>query len=260
MDRLQPTKRSASHGPLDQSHGGDASFLLSPAPLDTMLRKTTETGDIGIFSIGPTRSLGRSRLPVAPDPTKPKLASVMPPRAMGPPGPDVDDDRRTLPSYRYNNSESDSASSGSRCFSLPSRIDGRRSDSMTSCSSGSTSLQRGRPRPGRMAGVWNKPTYPTRGSGWSTDLSETSHIPWENRCHNSQEWTSSTPGQRSSSQSGRACHRLPLKPPSQPPRTSGRYPSHSWDTSNRFGVRSAAHQAYQPAAFHRGLGRADVSD
>ncbi len=258
MDRFQPTKRSASHGPLDRARGGNASFLLSPAPLDTMLRKTTETGDIGMFSIGPTRSLGRSRLPATPEPTRHKPASVMPPRIMGVQGLDVADDRRTLPSYRHSNSESDSASSGSRCFSLPSRIDSRRSDSMTTCSSGSASLQRSRPRPGRIAGGW-KHTYPTRGSR-SSDLSETSHGPRESRCHDSQEWATSAPGHWTSSHNERLCGRFPSRTTYQPLPPVDSLPGRSSDTGDKWRNPQATGQTSRLTSRHRGVGQASVFD
>jgi hypothetical protein len=126
MDHPQPTPRSASQGPLDhnytvkaqrRSHTSPspsrtqlrakaAPFLLtSPAPLESMLRKTTETGDIGLFSIDSIRSVSASHVSRSPksawsEPTiaKPSPASSV--RAL-----DLIDDRRSLPSYRGSMSE-----------------------------------------------------------------------------------------------------------------------------------------------------------
>jgi hypothetical protein len=125
MDHLQLTRRSASHGPLDQNYTVEAQqrfclspsssraqlramgtpFLLtSPAPLESMLKKTTETGDIGLFSISPVRSISASHIPRRPragwaeviaEPSPISSAEAL----------DLIDDRRSLPSYRDSTSE-----------------------------------------------------------------------------------------------------------------------------------------------------------
>ncbi|KAK4152429.1 hypothetical protein C8A00DRAFT_16257 [Chaetomidium leptoderma] len=123
MEHLQRTKRrSASHGPLGQSSPTDAhgipclplshlraplrsvsenAFLLaSPAPLESILKKTTETGDIGQFTIGPVRSTSASYVPVRPRPAWSESTSIGAPSMKGIDGPDLVDDRRGLPSYR----------------------------------------------------------------------------------------------------------------------------------------------------------------
>jgi hypothetical protein len=113
MDYHQPARRSASHGPLDQNYTVEAQqrfypstpFLLtSPAPLESMLKKTTETGDIGLFSISPVRSTSASHVPRRPRAgwaeviTEPSPISSV--EAL-----DLIDDRRSLPSYRDSTSE-----------------------------------------------------------------------------------------------------------------------------------------------------------
>ena len=120
-------RRSASHGALHNSydaHGRmdadnslslppfrplkslreNTAFLQSPGPLESMLKTTTETGDIGIFSIRPMKS--SSTLPHEPRP-RPSLkdmrsvsrCSRASTRTTG------QDDRRHLPSYRDSTSE-----------------------------------------------------------------------------------------------------------------------------------------------------------
>ncbi len=158
MERIQLRKRSASHGPLARSSSidpgalphmrntrrqlqpldGNTVFLASPAPFESLLRKTTETGDIGFFSIGSVRSLDAVydlARPKAPrhGPTNVEAAFV---RGVG--GPDLTDDRRSLPSYRNSTTGSDKTAYGARSFSSRSTVGDRRSYSMTTCSSTST--------------------------------------------------------------------------------------------------------------------------
>lgn len=128
MSHPESARRSASHGALHTSYdahgrhmdaGNDLSlppfrplkslrentaFLQSPGPLESMLKTTTETGDIGIFSIRPMKS--SSTLPHEPRP-RPSLkdmrsasrCSRASTRTSG------QDDRRRLPSYRDSTSE-----------------------------------------------------------------------------------------------------------------------------------------------------------
>ncbi|KAK4239832.1 hypothetical protein C8A03DRAFT_42611 [Achaetomium macrosporum] len=67
--------RAVSHGALGrssatehlvQSTSGDALLLASPVQFKSMLRKTTETEDIGLFPIGSVRSLGVVHVPARP--------------------------------------------------------------------------------------------------------------------------------------------------------------------------------------------------
>lgn len=126
MEHLQPARRSASHGPLDQNYTVEAQqrsspppslsraqlreirtpfVLTSPAPLESMLKKTTETGDIGLFSISPVRSISASRVSKRPmsgwgETVVTEVSPISSVEAL-----DLIDDRRSLPSYRDSTSE-----------------------------------------------------------------------------------------------------------------------------------------------------------
>lgn len=156
-------RRSSSHGALHsaysshgrhgqmvphRSHGRcrslrsvseNASFLASPGPLESMLKTTTETGDIGIFTI---RSVPKSHTSRRVHRSKPvdrsdALASQSSNAAIYIPPP-IRDDRLLLPSYRDTTSEILSlyGSEGQRSVysSLSLQCDGSglRSYSMTS--------------------------------------------------------------------------------------------------------------------------------
>jgi hypothetical protein len=124
-----------------RSISGNAAFLQSPGPLESMLKTTTETGDIGIFSIKPFASsatyhhLPRSR--PYPAETVPHQRS----RMRLSPDNDGHDDRRWLPSYRDTTSEiislygSDTQQSLSRSFSPSRPNEDTRSYSLTTCGS-----------------------------------------------------------------------------------------------------------------------------
>lgn len=154
------TRRSVSHGALNTSYlvqsriSSESGHLLPPfrplrsirehqhtyldpsASVDGMLRKTTETGNIGIFSIGkpkgirPRASLGDLRRP---------LRSFSRRSGLSP----AQDDRRQLPSYRDSTSEiismygSENYSNKSVLGTLSPPWDdcGHRSYSMTTCGS-----------------------------------------------------------------------------------------------------------------------------
>ncbi|KAK4186147.1 hypothetical protein QBC35DRAFT_437869 [Podospora australis] len=173
MDTLHTTRRSASHGALHKSYTADAilhphhhhhphphrqhthslrrpfrslnenvSLLVSPGPLESMLRTTTETGDIGLFSIRPTRSTSSFHDP--PSRRGPSFGDVgysRRPHGDGTNGSSLRDDRRWLPSCRDTTLEvismygSDSLRSGSSAFSPPCDDTGQRSYSITTCSS-----------------------------------------------------------------------------------------------------------------------------
>jgi hypothetical protein len=158
MDLASTRKRSASHGslhssfrppgrqnsvhspsfhkPLRSVHENNT-LLPSPGPLESMLKTTTETGDIGIFTIKPvTTSSSFHHLPG----TRPRFAE--PNGSSTPSSLEADesspkDDRRRLPSYRDTASEiismygSDSHQSWSSSLSPPIDDRGQRSYSMT---------------------------------------------------------------------------------------------------------------------------------
>lgn len=172
MDHEQPrvARRSASHGALAssyalQAHGGSESgqhlptfkplrsirehghtFLDPAASADGMLRKTTETGNIGIFSLYAGR----------PAPLRPRASLGdlrRPPRSLSRSGdkPPGWDDRRKLPSYRdstseiismYGSENQSSGKSGSGSLSPPWDDNGQRSYSMTTCGSKNHSTPR----------------------------------------------------------------------------------------------------------------------
>lgn len=165
MDEPAPTKRSTSQGSLYSNYSAHQSqsrqifptrrplrgvsenvkFLRSPGPLESMLKTTTETGDIGVFSIrsSPAPVPAISRHGPRPRPSLDGSVSTL----SGHQGhqshhPKHHDDRRRLPSYRDTTSEiismyaSDSLPSYYyRSFSPPFDEHGRRSYSMTTCSS-----------------------------------------------------------------------------------------------------------------------------
>jgi hypothetical protein len=116
-------------------------LLASPGPLESMLKTTTETGDIGMYSIRPSRSSSSARTPLHPI-ASPGGSVLVRTTSMNTPGRRYfRDDRRDLPSYRDTTSEIISlyASNGQR--SMPASLSrspddpGPRSHSLTSCSS-----------------------------------------------------------------------------------------------------------------------------
>ncbi|KAG6363394.1 hypothetical protein INS49_008493 [Diaporthe citri] len=166
MSQQRVARRSASHGALSSSYaaqgraGSDSGHQLPPfkplrsirehtfldpaASAEGMLRKTTETGNIGIFSINVTRThdqlyrrpsglRARASLNDLRQPSRPWSSSSD--RLAG------RDDRKQLPSYRDSTSEiismygSENHSSKSLSSSLTTPCDeyGPRSYSMTSC-------------------------------------------------------------------------------------------------------------------------------
>lgn len=165
MDDDEPSlaKRSVSHGSLHSNytaHGiqsrqiyptrrplrsvnENVKFLRSPGPLESMLKTTTETGDIGIYSIKSTPEPVSSAYHHSLRP-RPSLDGSLSTRSglRGHQEHRRHDDRRRLPSHRDTTSEiismyaSDSRSS-SRYGSLSPPFDenGCRSYSMTTCSS-----------------------------------------------------------------------------------------------------------------------------
>lgn len=166
MSQQRVTRRSASHGALSNSYAaqGRASsdsghhlppfrplrsirehtFLDPAASAEGMLRKTTETGNIGIFSI----NVARAHDQVHEKPNGPRARASFndlrrPPRPFSRSSDRFvgRDDRKQLPSYRDSTSEiismygSENHSSKSLSSSLTTPCDehGPRSYSMTSC-------------------------------------------------------------------------------------------------------------------------------
>ncbi|KAL8389984.1 hypothetical protein RB595_009216 [Gaeumannomyces hyphopodioides] len=128
MENPRTTRPAASHGSLNAAYNSqarlgslssaepsrhlrsvheNATLLPSPGPLESMLKTTTETGDIGIFSIRPIGSsatfnqLPRERLAHWDDTPRPRRRSESGDnRHHAPSQTHVQDDRRRLPSYR----------------------------------------------------------------------------------------------------------------------------------------------------------------
>lgn len=123
-------------------------LLASPGPLESMLKKTTETGDIGVYSVGPRLSMSRSRPSVR---SGSNSGGGFPARTMSMDTPRrhfMRDDRRGLPSYRDTTSEilSMYGTNGQRyapaAFSRSADDTGPRSYSLTSCNSRQMSDQK----------------------------------------------------------------------------------------------------------------------
>jgi len=137
-------------------------LLASPGPLESMLKTTTETGDIGMYSIRPSRSSSRARTPLHPPAAA--VGHVLA-RSMSMKAPErrhFRDDRRVLPSNRDTTSEIISlygSIGGQRSvpgsFSRSPDDPGPRSYSLTSCSSRHMSDQ-------KSTGTWD-----SRSSGGS---------------------------------------------------------------------------------------------
>ncbi|KAH7162824.1 hypothetical protein B0J13DRAFT_21202 [Dactylonectria estremocensis] len=118
----------------------NSTLLRSPGPLESMLKTTTETGDIGIFSIKAIPPSVTYHHPPGPRPSFGDEGLLSRPHSRGVDDGFVHDDRRALPSYRDTTSEiislygSSTQPSNSRSFS-PSLDDDRRSYSLTACGS-----------------------------------------------------------------------------------------------------------------------------
>lgn len=121
MDFFSTRKRSASHGSLYSTYKThskqgltyppfthhplrrvkeDAALLSSPGPLESMLKTTTETGDIGIFSIEPVSTSVTFRQCPRPRASFSDLTVGGTPSSRGTDRSNFQDDRRRLPSYR----------------------------------------------------------------------------------------------------------------------------------------------------------------
>ncbi|KAK3937085.1 hypothetical protein QBC46DRAFT_452257 [Diplogelasinospora grovesii] len=143
----QPQPSAPFSRPLRSVKSG-ASLLPSPGPLESMLKTTTETGDIGIFSIKPTRPSARPPGNFRPRSKSNDPSFFRPPTSCKNKTPHLRDDRRRLPSYRDTASEiismygQESRGSGSTSFTPLFDDTGSRSYSMTSCSSRSFSNQK----------------------------------------------------------------------------------------------------------------------
>ncbi|KFA78372.1 hypothetical protein S40288_04947 [Stachybotrys chartarum IBT 40288] len=135
-----PIRPSGQRRPL-RSVDENSAFLRSPGPLESMLKTTTETGDIGIFSISPSSLPATTYRPPSHSRNYPSETRSLPRSRTGTYDDGYcQDDRRWLPSYRDTTSEiislytSDTQPSHSRSFS-PTLEDSRRSYSLTTCSS-----------------------------------------------------------------------------------------------------------------------------
>ncbi|KAK7421899.1 hypothetical protein QQX98_001893 [Neonectria punicea] len=96
---LPPSQRRPFRGVHETS-----TLLRSPGPLESMLKTTTETGDIGIFSINPTPPSVTYHHPPRPRPNFGD-ASLSRPHSRGLEDGFMYDDRKALPSYRDTTSE-----------------------------------------------------------------------------------------------------------------------------------------------------------
>ncbi|CAG9971012.1 unnamed protein product [Clonostachys byssicola] len=162
MELNNVRQRSASHGSLQSSSRGpnrarsqtnprpgsrrplrdvneNAHLLRSPGPLESMLKTTTETGDIGIYTIAP-QPFCESGMPSCPQPSTAVDENIPRTPRRGETG-HCSDDRKRLPSsYRDTTSEilslygSDIFPPCSRSLS-PSVDESQRSYSLTTCSS-----------------------------------------------------------------------------------------------------------------------------
>ncbi|KAF4985394.1 hypothetical protein FDECE_16584 [Fusarium decemcellulare] len=123
-----------------QSLNETSALLRSPGPLESMLKTTTETGDIGIFSIKTPMSAVTHHYPQRPRPDFKGPRRPSRSYYRGPEDGPVRDDRKSLPSYRDTASEiislygSTTQPSYPRSFS-PSSDGDHRSYSLTTCSS-----------------------------------------------------------------------------------------------------------------------------
>ena len=177
MDRVHTARRSASHGALRRRCGPQTScdarssprpfacpprgakenrvLLASPGPLASMLKTSTETGDIGIFSIGPAYPSGLPPCRTAQHSGGSHFSRAMDTDGLDPTA--SHDHRQCLPSYRDTASEimsmygSDSQRSVSSSLSPALDDGGQRSYSMTSYGS------RQAPNP-KSGGPWIGPT------------------------------------------------------------------------------------------------------
>ncbi|KAI5465989.1 hypothetical protein BGZ63DRAFT_120145 [Mariannaea sp. PMI_226] len=115
---------------------GNAALLRSPGPLQSMLKTTTETGDIGLFSIRPTLPSITYHHPPRPRLSFGDVGLLPRPHSRGVDESCTHDDRKALPSCRDTTSEiislygSSTQPSFPRSFS-PSIDDGHRSYSLT---------------------------------------------------------------------------------------------------------------------------------
>lgn len=136
--RLNSHLLSSHHTPTRSAQGTSA-LLRSPGPLESMLKTTTETGDIGVFTIKPTVVSATYHQPPRPRPGLADANLVQASRSRYLRESSERDDRRRLPSsYRDTTSEIlslyGSETHHSRTFT-PSEDGEHRSYSLTTCSS-----------------------------------------------------------------------------------------------------------------------------
>ncbi|KAG5658814.1 hypothetical protein KAF25_007367 [Fusarium avenaceum] len=134
-----PRLRSPSQPRLPfQSLNETSALLRSPGPLESMLKTTTETGDLGVYSINPPTSKSACHRPPSSRPGHRKVRRNSRPHHNDFKDRPVRDDRKSLPSYRDTTSEIISlygtpTAPYHRSFSPAS--EGQRSHSLTTCSS-----------------------------------------------------------------------------------------------------------------------------
>ncbi|KAK4217704.1 hypothetical protein QBC37DRAFT_369823 [Rhypophila decipiens] len=165
MEQVRAARRSASHGSMNRRYAADTGFspgtvdsnpftrrplrsvnentclLNRPGPLESMLKTTTETGDIGLFSIRPSRSTTNFHRPLYAQSDSGDENWQTSPRGNMIDTPTFRHDSRRTPRPRDTASEivsmhgSTSQRSASSTFSQPLDDPAQRTYSMTSCSS-----------------------------------------------------------------------------------------------------------------------------
>ncbi|KAH6963981.1 hypothetical protein DER45DRAFT_626379 [Fusarium avenaceum] len=134
-----PRLRSPSQPRLPfQSLNETSALLRSPGPLESMLKTTTETGDLGVYSINPPTYKSACHRPPSSRPNHRKVRRNSRPHHNDFKDRPALDDRKSLPSYRDTTSEIISlygtpTAPYHRSFSPAS--EGQRSHSLTTCSS-----------------------------------------------------------------------------------------------------------------------------
>ncbi|KAF7546355.1 hypothetical protein G7046_g9324 [Stylonectria norvegica] len=193
MDLANSRQRSASHGSLHstyRSHGPhgrsnnytlprppsqrrplrsvkeNSNLLRSPGPLESMLKTTTETGDIGIFSIRPAPPSVTYHYPPRPRPHFGDASLLKRPHSRGTDDGYFHDDRKRLPSYRDTTSE---------IISLSRKIPSHKSSCTLQSQSSVGGLQRPRspfPYPTRLKRPGVRPASPAVTENGGVDYSK----------------------------------------------------------------------------------------
>lgn len=139
-------------------------LLASPGPLESMLRTTTETGDIGLYSVRPSRSSSRARTPLHPAATLAGSELARTTSMNAPERRHFRDGRRGPPAQRDATSEIVALYGPNRLRSTPASFSrspddpAPRSYSLTSCSSRYMSDQ-------KSTGTWDSRSSGGSGGG-----------------------------------------------------------------------------------------------